>query len=129
MTMHLAHPALTTLGKRKGKKKWASAEQKRNAEQLEREWQQLQDKWKTDLSDRKRERGLKAKVYKPPVNPRVAEIKKFSSIDTGIKGAVNIKQPMQYTGDKIIGIGTMHKSNAVPIFNDEAAKDISKMRR
>ena len=32
-------------------------------------------------------------------------------------------------GDKIIGIGTMHKSNAVPIFSDDAAKDISKMRR
>lgn len=129
MTMHLAHPALTTLGKRKGKKKWASSEQKRKAEQLDREWQELQAKWKTDISDRKRDRGLKASVYKPPVNPRVAEIKKFSSVDTGHKGAVTIKQPMQYTGDKIIGIGTMHKSNAVPIFNDEAAKDISKMRR
>jgi hypothetical protein len=127
--MHLAHPALTTLGKRKGKKKWASAEQKRKAEQLDREWQQLQEKWKTDISDKKRERGLKAKVWTPPVNPRVAEIKKFASVDTGHKGAVTIKQPMQYTGDKIIGIGTMHKSNAVPIFNDEAAKDISKMRR
>jgi len=129
MTMHLAHPALTTLGKRKGKKKWASAEQKRNAERLDREWQELQDKWKTDISNRQRERGLKAQVYKPPVNPRVAEIKKFSSVDTGHKGAVTIKQPLQYTGDKIIGIGTMHKSNAVPIFNDEAAKDLSKMRR
>ncbi len=129
MTMHLAHPALTTLGKHKGKKKWASAEQKRKAEQLDREWKELQEKWKTDLSDKKRERGLKAQVYKPPVNPRIAEIKKFSSVDTGHKGAVTIKQPMQYTGDKIIGIGTMHKSNAVPIFNDEAAKDISKMRR
>ena len=129
MTMHLAHPALTTLGKRKGKKKWASSDAKRKAEQLDREWQDLQAKWKTDISDRKRDRGLKASVYKPSVNPRVAEIKKFASVDTGHKGAVTIKQPMQYTGDKIIGIGTMHKSNAVPIFNDEAAKDISKMRR
>ena len=34
-----------------------------------------------------------------------------------------------YTGDKIIGIATMHKSNAVPVFNSEAAKDISQMRR
>jgi hypothetical protein len=29
----------------------------------------------------------------------------------------------------MIGIGTMHKSNMVPIFNDQAAKDISTMRR
>jgi hypothetical protein len=27
------------------------------------------------------------------------------------------------------GIGTMHKSNAVPIFSDEQAVDIAKMRR
>jgi hypothetical protein len=35
----------------------------------------------------------------------------------------------QYTGTKVKGIGTMHKSNAVPIFSDEEAKDISTMRR
>jgi hypothetical protein len=34
-----------------------------------------------------------------------------------------------YTGDKIIGIATMHKSNAVPVFSDEQAVDISRMRR
>ena len=109
MTMHLAHP--------------------QKAEQLDREWQELQAKWKTDISDRKRERGLKASVYKPPVNPRVAEIKRFSSVDTGHKGAVTIKQPMQYTGDKIIGIAQMAKSNAVPVFNHQAIIDIGKMRR
>jgi hypothetical protein len=35
----------------------------------------------------------------------------------------------RYTGVSIIGIGTMHKSNAVPIFSQEQAEDISKMRR
>ena len=34
-----------------------------------------------------------------------------------------------YTGTAIKGIGTMHKSNAVPIFTDEQAQDIAKMRR
>ena len=34
-----------------------------------------------------------------------------------------------YTGGNIIGIGTLHKSNAVPIFSDEEAVAISKMRR
>jgi hypothetical protein len=37
--------------------------------------------------------------------------------------------PQKYTGDNIVGIGTMHKSNAVPIFSDQEAKDISSMRR
>ena len=34
-----------------------------------------------------------------------------------------------YTGTSIKGIGTMHKSNAVPIFSDDEAKDIATMRR
>lgn len=34
-----------------------------------------------------------------------------------------------YTGTKLIGIATMHKSNLVPVFSQEAAEEISKMRR
>ena len=34
-----------------------------------------------------------------------------------------------YTGTKMLGIGTLHKSNAVPIFTDEEAKDQATMRR
>ncbi len=34
-----------------------------------------------------------------------------------------------YTGDKIIGIATLHKSNAVPVFSNEDAVEISRMRR
>jgi hypothetical protein len=37
--------------------------------------------------------------------------------------------PKVYTGTKIIGIATMHKSNMVPIFNDEAAVEVAQMRR
>lgn len=35
----------------------------------------------------------------------------------------------RYTGDQIIGIATMHKSSAVPIFNKESAIDVAQMRR
>ena len=34
-----------------------------------------------------------------------------------------------YTGDQMLGVATMHKSNAVPVFNTDSAKDISNMRR
>lgn len=34
-----------------------------------------------------------------------------------------------YTGNQMIGIATMHKSNMVPVFSTESAVDISKMRR
>jgi predicted small secreted protein len=39
------------------------------------------------------------------------------------------KEDKVYTGSNIVGIGTMHKSNAVPIFNNNEARDIASMRR
>jgi hypothetical protein len=40
------------------------------------------------------------------------------------------KEEMRYSGErKLLGIGMMHKSNLVPIWDEEAAKEISTMRR
>jgi len=39
------------------------------------------------------------------------------------------KEPQKYTGTLIKGIATMHKSNAVPVIDDQHAKDIARMRR
>jgi hypothetical protein len=50
------------------------------------------------------------------------------SVDTG-QGIAAKKPVQQYTGDAMIGIGQLHKSNAVPIFSAEDAINISKMRR
>jgi hypothetical protein len=44
-------------------------------------------------------------------------------------GLATKSEPKVYTGDKIVGICTMHKSNLVPVFNHEAAIDVAKMRR
>jgi hypothetical protein len=44
-------------------------------------------------------------------------------------GNATLPPPKVYTGTKVLGIATMHKSNAVPVFSDEQAVDISKMRR
>jgi hypothetical protein len=48
----------------------------------------------------------------------------FGSADSTAK-----KEPQKYTGTLIKGIATMHKSNAVPVINEQQAKDISSMRR
>lgn len=54
--------------------------------------------------------------------------KHIPSLNTGM--AVATKAPAKvYTGDKVLGIATMHKSNAVPVFNSTEAVEISKMRR
>jgi hypothetical protein len=128
MTMQLAHPALTTLGKRKGKQKFRNAEEARKARELAAEWEAKQAKWNKEYGKPIKLKKTTNKLIIPKI-PEGRGTRHLSSIDSGHTGAVTIKQTQQYTGDKIIGIGTMHKSNAVPIFNDEAAKDISKMRR
>jgi hypothetical protein len=56
------------------------------------------------------------------------ETPKVASLDTGFIACTK-KFGNSYTGEKIKGIGTMHKSNAVPIFTDNEAKDIASMRR
>jgi hypothetical protein len=53
----------------------------------------------------------------------------YPSLNTGGDKCTKPVHNKVYTGDKIIGIGTLHKSNAVPIFNSEEAIAISKMRR
>lgn len=130
MTMHLVGPWLSTTGKKKGKKKWASAEAKRRAEQLDQEWQDLKKRHGIEMEERRRKRAMEAPVWNTPTPTyRGATDPKPKSLSTWTTGAVTSKQTPQYTGTKIIGIGTMHKSNAVPIFSEEEAIDISKMRR
>ena len=125
MSMHMEGPWLSMTGRRKGKKKFASAEQKRQAEMLEQEWQAIKDRY-APKNKIKLER--KSFVSPKPLR-RDADQPRIPSLDTGVKGAVNVRMPQRYTGDNIVGIGTMHKSNAVPIFSDQEAKDISTMRR
>jgi hypothetical protein len=54
--------------------------------------------------------------------------KVLPSVNTGNCPAL-AKDKMMYTGDKMLGIGTLHKSNAVPVFSQEEAQDMAKMRR
>ena len=130
MTMHLAHPALSMGGKRKGKVKFRNSAEAQKARQLDADWKELQKKWEVDADDKKRKRALAAEPLQYTLSPPAGrETVRISSLDTGHKGAVRTKDIPQYTGNKIIGIGTMHKSNAVPVFSDEEAKAISTMRR
>lgn len=129
--MHLVGPALTTTGKKKGKKKFASAEHARKARELDESWKELQKKWGVEQEERKRSRAMAAPPLSssyslsiPAGRNTTAHIK---SKDTG--GNATLKAPKVYTGTKVKGIATMHKSNAVPVFSDEEAVDISKMRR
>lgn len=60
--------------------------------------------------------------------PRSADLKKFPSLVTP-GGSTAKPEDKKYTGTNMLGVGDMHKSNAVPVFQKETAVDISKMRR
>ena len=129
MSMHLHHPSLSTTGKKKGKQKFASAEHARKARELKDSWNELQKKWGIEAEEKKRKRALASETYiAPKPSYRGADIPKLPSRDTGL-GNATLKPAKVYTGTKVKGIATMHKSNAVPVFSDEEAIDISKMRR
>jgi len=127
--MHLEGPWLSTTGKRKGKQKFASADAKRKSEQLDKEWQELQKRWGVEADERKRQHAMEAEPLSyslsVPAGRSTAHIKSLGQ-DSGV---ATLAQPKVYTGTKVKGIATMHKSNAVPVFSDEQAIDISKMRR
>ena len=129
MTMHLEGPWLSTTGKRKGKVKFRNAEEARKARELDESWKELQKKWAVEAEDKKRRRALEAEplTYKlsTPAGRSTAHI---PSRGDGT-GNATLAAPKVYTGTKVKGIATMHKSNAVPVFSDEQAQDISKMRR
>ena len=129
MSFHLHHPSLSLNGKKRGRVKFRNADEARKARELSQAWEQKQQEWLRMSNPKLVNKKTTTSKFPKLSVPEYRSTKHIPSVDTGHRGAVTVKQPMQYTGDKIIGIGTMHKSNAVPIFNDEAAKDISKMRR
>lgn len=131
MSMHIEGPWLTTTGKRKGQHKFRSAEHKRQHEQQEAEWQQLKERHRTVIDAAKSQKLKQSAGIKRSWSlsiPAGRGTDHIPSRGTGTGQAVKHDVPV-YTGTSIKGIGTMHKSNAVPIFSDEEAVEISQMRR
>lgn len=96
----------------KPKKKMSAKDKK-----LAADWEELMKKYPPLKSPRK--------VAEKQVVAKPAEFLK-AKYDTTVAAKA---APKVYTGDKMVGIATMHKSNLVPIFNDQAAKDVASMRR
>lgn len=139
MTMHLLPPMYSTTGKRKGKQKHRTAAAANTARRNAEAWQQLLEKYdvKTDkvvLGKSKPVRTNTGKSvatsgsdWRSRIDPRRLT-DHIPSVDTG-RGLASKPADKVYTGDAMIGIGQLHKSNGVPIFSKEDAVDISKMRR
>jgi len=130
MTMHLVGPALSLNGKRKGKVKFRNAEEARKARELAADWEKLKSKW--DVPAKEKRMGkifepLHTGGYKLTTPPGRTTSRDLPSRVT--PGGSTAPVHKVYTGTKVIGIATMHKSNAVPVFCAEDAVEISKMRR
>ena len=129
--MHLEGPWLSTTGKRKGKKKFASAEHARTARDLDESWKDLLRRQGIEQEEKKRGRAMSAPSLSSSYSLKIPEGRDttahIKSVDTG--GNAVLKPSPVYTGTMVKGIATMHKSNAVPVFSNEEAVDISKMRR
>jgi len=120
MTMHLEGPWLSTTGKKKGKQKYRNADQAKKARQLASDWEALLNKYPSTK--------VNPNVKITPVKSYVRETQKIPSLP--FTGGPCLKAPDKvYTGTAMKGIGTMHKSNSVPIFSAEEAIDIARMRR
>lgn len=134
MTMHLMSHAYTTTSTKNRKSKKPTITSKYASEYI-------------DYNKQQRRYGLKEKTieeyiayrqgkstYKPKTVPEPLKTETYRRqtpdypSGDGI-GVTFAKKPNEYTGTLIKGIATMHKSNAVPVINQQQAEEISKMRR
>ena len=99
---------------------------------LDESWAALQKKWGVEAEEKKRNRAMSAPSLSGSYSLKIPEGRNTTahipSRDTGA-GNATLAPAKVYTGTKVKGIATMHKSNAVPVFSDEEAVDISRMRR
>jgi hypothetical protein len=105
----------------KSKKRKPTSKQR----QLDEQWQELIAKHAPKKITKVKSILLKIPSLSVPPG---RETPKYPSLNSGFYSCTK-KETMYYTGDKMKGIGTLHKSNAVPIFTDEEAKDQASMRR
>ena len=96
-----------------------------------------------DMAGRKRKkRKTRGEVYKKYTKPafkpltattsyarsRLDEGKQYKSVDSNVHSTARPERP-EYSGDYVIGLATMHKSNIVPVGRGDDAESYAKMRR
>ena len=126
--MHLHHPSLSLAGKKKGPKKFKSAQAKREYERLQAEWEELKKKHSVDSKKNKQLTKTQPFVYKLDTPVGRTNTKHIASLNTGEVVAAAKPIP-QYTGTEMIGIAIQHKSCLQPLFSQDSAKESASMRR
>jgi hypothetical protein len=89
----------------------------------------MQAKWELDADEKRRQRALAAEPLSYKLTTPVGRTNTHDIPSRVTPGSSTASVHKVYTGTKVKGIATMHKSNAVPVFSDEEAVEISRMRR
>lgn len=139
MTMHLVRGMSTTRTKKRKAKKL-------NMEKIETEWRQYNKRMRQNrmhdcqfatLQDyvdyiqgkpKPRKKEFKPYVPEPSFRRETQHIPSHTTSDSIPTHAAK-RERMEYTGDYIVGIATMHKSNLVPVGRGADPKDFATMRR
>lgn len=148
MSMHLVGPYMTTTryNRKKNSKQLSDAQ----LEKLKVEWRQYNKRMRkmhchsAQFEEFDDYIAYTQGKYTPKAQESVTDVQKLAHksaepyrretphipSNNNIAGTAPRKEPNKYTGDLIVGIGTMHKSNAVPIMRGtNEAKEIAQMRR
>lgn len=142
MTMHIVSPALTTTRTSRRNRKLSKGQIKKYQEMLvehnkflkrmkmkQLSFDEFVDYMRGTYSNPQKDKN-KPNYF--PENNFVSSKEKYASLEldpSTIGNSVSKKQENVYTGDRLIGIAVMHKSNLVPVFSRDDAVEISKMRR
>lgn len=117
----------------KAKKKKETAKQKRDREEATAAGKALKEKWASEEKFSSKNRGKVVPVVKegpPPLTTPPGRTTTHHLKSKVTPGGEATKVPDKvYTGTKMLGVATMHKSNGVAVFSDDHLVDIANMRR
>ena len=126
MSMHLVGPWMTTTNYKKRKQKGRTKK--------DIEAQRYHDKWlrkmgaHPDQISESKKKNADVSVLSVPDYRSSGNSVPTSDVIPG--GSTAPAERQIYSGERrLLGVATMHKSNMVPVFDREDAKDIAQMRR
>lgn len=135
MSMHLCGPGLSTTSTKKRKKKITDNQYTKMCidwRSYNKDMRRIGCKEKTldeYIAYRQGKTKYTPKIVKDPMQATTFR-RETPKVESGVGvGVGGYRKENVYTGTLIKGIATMHKSNAVPIINQEQAVEISQMRR
>ena len=126
MSMHLIGPWMTTTNYKKRKQK-GRTKKDIEAQRYHDKWLRKMGAHPDQITESKKKNVGVPVLSVPDYRPRGNTIP-TSDVIPG--GSTAPKERLVYSGERrLLGVATMHKSNMVPVFDREDAKDIAQMRR